>query len=41
VSKVKNMEYMFHGAQAFNQPLAGWDVSKVENKKWMYFYILT
>ena len=25
------MVSMFYGAAAFNQPLAGWDVSKVEN----------
>ena len=30
------MEYMFYGARAFNQPLAGWDVSKVENMAWMF-----
>ena len=28
---------MFYGAAAFNQALAGWDVSKVENMEYMEY----
>ena len=30
------MGHMFRGAAAFNQPLAAWDVSKVENMRGMF-----
>jgi len=30
------MEGMFHGAAAFNQPIGGWDVSKVQNMRWIF-----
>jgi surface protein len=33
---VEDMGFMFSGARAFNQPLAGWDVSKVEDMGWMF-----
>jgi len=29
VSNVKDMSYMFCGAESFNQPLDNWDVSNV------------
>ena len=31
------MGCMFDGARAFNQPLVGWDVSKVVNMEGMFF----
>jgi len=27
---------MFYGARAFNQPIGGWDVSKVQNIQCMF-----
>jgi len=35
---VESMFYMFCRAEAFNQPLADWDVSKVENMGGMFAY---
>ncbi|MGP1461111.1 MAG: BspA family leucine-rich repeat surface protein [Bacteroides sp.] len=36
LTKVTNMNYMFSGCSAFNQPLEKWDVSKVTNMNWMF-----
>ena len=36
LSKVTNMESMFYGCSAFNQPLNNWDVSKVTNMANMF-----
>ena len=36
LSKVTNMESMFYGCSAFNQPLNSWDVSKVTNMANMF-----
>ena len=37
LSHVKNMSYMFSGAESFNQPLEKWNVSKVTNMSDMFF----
>ena len=36
LEQVTNMEGMFHTCTIFNQPLAGWDVSKVTNMRNMF-----
>ena len=36
LTKVTNMEEMFQGCSAFNQPLEKWDVSKVTSMSWMF-----
>jgi surface protein len=36
VSKVINMEGVFHSAEAFNQNLGNWDVSKVKEMRNMF-----
>ena len=36
VSQVTNMENMFYGCSAFNQPLNNWDVSKVTAMRFMF-----
>jgi hypothetical protein len=33
-----NNRKLVDGATAFNQPLAGWDVSKVENMQYMFLF---
>ncbi len=37
LSHVKDMSYMFSGAESFNQPLEKWNVSKVTNMSDMFF----
>ena len=37
LSHVKNMSYMFSGAESFNQPLEKWDVSKVTDMSMMFW----
>ena len=37
LTKVTNMESMFRGCSAFNQPLEKWDVSKVTWMDWMFY----
>ena len=36
VSNVKDMAWMFNGAESFNQDLSKWDVSNVENMSYMF-----
>ena len=36
-TRVTNMESMFNGVPAFNQPIGNWDVSNVNNMKSMFF----
>lgn len=36
LSHVKNMSYMFSGAESFNQPLENWDVSNVTDMSMMF-----
>lgn len=36
VSKVKNMDHMFAGAMAFNQPINQWNVSQVKSMRYMF-----
>ena len=37
VSKVTDMNSMFHGCKYFNQDISGWNVSNVENMWNMFF----
>jgi hypothetical protein len=37
VSRVQNMNMMFHKARAFNQPIGGWDVPKVGSTAGMFY----
>ena len=36
-SSVTNLEYMFYGASAFNQPLDSWDTSNVTDMSYMFY----
>ena len=38
VSKVKNMSYMFIGADSFNSDISEWNVSSLENMSYMFCY---
>ncbi|WP_322740593.1 BspA family leucine-rich repeat surface protein [Mycoplasma mycoides] len=36
VSNIKDMSYMFYGAEKFNQPIGKWNTSNVEDMSYMF-----